>query len=132
MMRCTIGSAPALLALVLAAACGGATSRSPAQRSTLTANDCSATAGVARNTPASVVLTIASEPAAPPNAEANLRINGELSRSDISVPINGGARLDLAAGVYDMRLSARGYETAERKITLTAGCQAELSATLRR
>jgi len=117
---------------LLLQACGRGASRAPGQHSTMTASECTATPGAARDTPAAVTLTIVADPAAAADAEATVRVEGELSRNDIQVSVAGGARLDLTRGVYEVRVTVKGYEPAIRRITVTAGCNVELVASLKR
>ncbi len=117
---------------MLLAACGGGAASAPGQRSTLTANECAPATDATRRTPASLVVAMVAEPAVAPDVEATVRIAGELSRSDVTVPVAGGMKLELPPGVYDVRVSLRGYEAAAKRITLTGGCAAEMTASLKR
>lgn len=116
----------------LFAACGGGAARAPGQRSSLTANECAPATDANRRTPASLVVAMTADPAVAPDAEATVRIAGDLSRSDITVPVAGGMQLELPPGVYEVRVSLRGYDVVAKRITLTGGCAAEITATLKR
>lgn len=119
-------------AMLLLASCGGGGASAPGARSTFTANTCAPSTDAARRTPASLVVAMVADPAVAPDAEAAVRIQGDQSRSHITVPVAGGMQLALPPGVYDVRVSLRGYESTAKRITLTGGCAAEMTANLKR
>ena len=78
-----------------------------------------------------LLLTLRTEPPAPPASEATVRLEGETSRSTVKVDPRLSARFELAPGLYDLRVALDGYVSLLVRVTLTAGCTAEVSPTLR-
>lgn len=131
MMR-TVATLAAVAASGLLAACGGTGGANPAPVSSATVSACNAADNATRRAPATLVLVIRTEPAAGDSALASVRVEGETFKSDLSVSAAGGSRMDLERGVYDIRVSVRGYDPVAARATLTGGCSAEMVATLRR
>lgn len=118
--------------VVALAACGTAPNRRVGVNSSVTVSACPDAQNATRRAMATLVLTIRTDPAAPDSAQASVRINGERSRSDITVSAAGGSKLELERGVYGVRVALRGYEPVMATATLTGGCSAEMIANLRR
>jgi hypothetical protein len=108
---------------------GGGTGRS----SSITVSSCPAESNDARGVVANLVLTMRTEPAITSDAEATVRVEGpDNYRTDVSVSVAGGSRIELPRGIYDVRISLRGYDGVATRAALTGGCSAEMVATLRR
>ena len=102
---------------------------------TVTISECPA--GVA--TPAKEVAPLANLTvritATPPvgrDTEATVRVEGETTRNTVRVDATAPAPFALSKGVYVVRVSLAGYGGAERRVTLTAGCEATMAVELRR
>lgn len=78
-----------------------------------------------------LVLTLTTQPPARPASEATVRIEGETSRSTVKVDPRLPARFELAPGLYDLRVALDGYASLSVRVTLSAGCTAEVTPTLR-
>lgn len=79
--------------------------------------------------PALVLSTQVSPPRA--GIEVTVRIEGETSRSSVKINPSQPARFELAAGLYDVRVSLDGYVGAQARVRLAAGCVTQLSTMLR-
>ena len=127
--RALAGATLACLALGACSRAGGATG----QGSSITVSPCPAETSETRGAVANLVLTMRTEPALATDAEATVRLQGaENYRTDVSVSVAGGSRIELPRGIYDVRVSLRGYDAVATQATLTGGCNAEMVATLRR
>lgn len=132
-----------VVALVTLAAC-----RSAASTSTSTSTSLNSTVGTRKNESvvaftgctsgnsaardAIATLSVTFRPAPVAGAIAKIQIEGETTKSITRDSTEQIHRFELQRGLYDVRISMPGFLTATARITLTADCAAELSATLRR
>jgi hypothetical protein len=101
--------------------------------SSISVSPCPAESNDTRGAVANLVLTMHTEPAIASGAEATVRVEGpDNYRTDVSLSVAGGSRIELPRGIYDVRVSLRGYDGVATRATLTGGCSAEMVATLRR
>lgn len=82
--------------------------------------------------PATLTLTIVTEPAVAPGTEINLRLDGETTRSTVRVDPTLPSAFNLTKGVYVVRVSLPGYTGVEGRASLTAGCEATMRLVLKR
>jgi len=121
--------------LVTLVACHSASSASTASTasgdnaSVVAFTPCAASSSIARN--AVATLSIKFRPAPAAGASVKIQVEGETTKSITRDSTDQLHRFELARGLYDVRISMPGFSTATSRITLTAGCTAELSATLR-
>ena len=103
------------------------------QASSITVSACPVAEGATRRAAANLVLVMRTEPALTSNDEASVRVEGpDNYRTDAMVSVAGGSRLELPPGIYDVRVSLKGYDGVATRATLTGGCSAEMIATLHR
>lgn len=98
--------------------------------SLVTFTACTSRSSPARNATATLSITFSPAPVA--GAIAKIQIEGETTKSITRDSIEQIHRFELERGLYDVRISMPGFITAAARITLTADCAAQLSATLRR
>jgi hypothetical protein len=128
-VRAMAGGCIAMFAVAACSRGAGGTGRG----SSITVSPCPAESNEARGSVANLVLTMRTEPALASDAEARVRVQGpDNYRTDVSVSVAGGSRIELPRGLFDVRISLRGYAPVAAQATLTGGCSAEMVATLRR
>ena len=81
---------------------------------------------------ANLTVRIATVPPVGRDTEATVRLEGETMRNTVRVNASAPAPFALAKGVYVVRVSLSGYNSAEGRVTLTAGCEATMDVSLRR
>ncbi len=81
--------------------------------------------------PASLTVTVRTEPQVAVGTEANLRLEGPNTRSTIRVDVTQPSNFDLEKGVYIVRVALPGYVTVEGRAPLTAGCVATMTLILK-
>lgn len=130
--------APALIVALLATALGAchqaaspsASASDVVNASSIAVTSCAGQGGADRNAVAS--LSIAVSPAATASAPVAIAVEGEANKSLTRDSTDQIHRYELPRGVYVVRVTMTGYNPASARVTLSAGCNAELSATMRK
>lgn len=91
---------------------------------------CTSSSSATRDAIATLAVTFSPAPVA--GAIAKIQIEGETTKSITRDSTEQIHHFELQRGLYDVRISMPGFITAVARLTLTANCAAELSATLRR
>ncbi len=97
--------------------------------STIAVTACTSAGNVKRDVVAS--LSVGVTPTPSPGAPVTIYVEGETTKSITRDSTDQLHRYELPRGLYDVRVSIPGFNTATSRVTLTAGCHAELTATLR-
>lgn len=77
-------------------------------------------------------LSISVTPAATPSSPVAIEVEGEANKSLTRDSTDQVHRYELPRGVYVVRVTMTGYNATSARVTLSAGCNAQLSATMRR
>ena len=101
-----------------------------ADASSVALSSCEGQQASSRNAIAS--LSIKVTPAPTPTSPVAIYVEGEANKSLTRDSTDQIHRYELPRGVYAVRITMPGFNTATARVTLAAGCNADLTATLRR
>ncbi len=77
-------------------------------------------------------LSIGVTPAPAPATLVSIYVEGETTKSITRDSTDQIHRYELPRGLYDVRVTMPGFNAVAARVTLTAGCNAELTATMRK
>ena len=98
--------------------------------STVAVTPCADQGAGSRGVIASLSIGVTHAPA--PATLVTIYVEGETTKSITRDSTEQIHRYELPRGLYDVRVTMPGFNTATARVTLTAGCNAELTATLRK
>lgn len=124
-----------LLLAVALGACHSAQSPSPAgstnaDASTIALSSCEGQTATSRDATAS--LSIRVTPAPSPTSRVAIYVESETNKSLTRDSTERLHRFELPRGIYAVRVTMDGFNSTAARVTLTAGCNAELTATMRK
>jgi len=101
-----------------------------ANASTIAVTPCADQGAGSRGSIASLAISVSPTPSA--STPVAIYVEGESSKSITRDSTAQLHRYELPRGLYDVRVTMPGFNTASARVTLTAGCNAVLTATLRK